>query len=249
MYPKQEQMKELIQKIKANTECENIKSKYRGEILDKSLVNHFKLHELIPNKWFDWERRADAKIMIIGQDWGPYIALKKYVDDYETSKDEPDFDYDKFLFKSLSSRTEKFIIKVIEDTYRDYYGDFNPQIWEEFFFTMAVLFTRPGKHFRGNHNFDEKRSYEISYPYVSEQITIVQPKVIVTLGGLGFKAVNDHFKLGLEKKTVTQIIKDLTTKDHIIQLDNTTIIPNFHPASHTSPILQKQIWSQMWKYI
>lgn len=243
----QQQMIELVAQLRQDTLAESITARRKGELVDLGLVNQYKLHDLIPNKWFDWVNRADAQIMIIGQDWGPYTALLKYVESYASESTKPDFDYSKFLFSKLSSRTEKFIIKAIESTYTEHFGNFDPKVWDNIIFTMAVLFTRQGEHFRGSHNFDPKQSAAHSYPYVAKQIEIVKPKVILTSGGMGFDVVNKYFNLGFDGKTVTEVINEIG--DGVIKTDNTTIIPNFHPASHTDPKLQMKIWSKIWKYI
>src|SRR5688572_16647575 len=128
---KNDSIAQLIEDLKQDTLAENIKGKRKGEIIDLGLVNHFKLHSNLANKWFDWERRANAPIMIIGQDWGPYIALKKYFDAHDERKDNPEFDYDAFLFEGFSSRTEKFIYKVVEETYSEKFGKFNPKVWDK----------------------------------------------------------------------------------------------------------------------
>lgn len=245
MTPSQ-QMAALVEQLKNDMDAEKITALRKGVKADLGLINHYRIHEIIPNKWFDWVNRAEANIMILGQDWGPYSALKKYVDRYEQESKTPDFNYPKFLFSSLSSRTEKFILKAVEKTYTDKFGKFDPQIWDDIIFTMAVLFTRQGEHFRGNHNFDPKQSAQHSYQYVSKQIEIVKPKIIITLGGMAFDVVNQYFKLGYDGRTVTSVIEEL--KEDVIKKDDTVIIPNFHPASHTDHKLQMSIWSKIWEH-
>lgn len=66
---KSEQMAQLIQQLKQNTQIEKISCIRKGEVKDLSLINQFKLHNLLPNKWFDWVAQVDAKVMVIGQDW------------------------------------------------------------------------------------------------------------------------------------------------------------------------------------
>lgn len=243
---KQNLMRQLIEEIKREKEhlTTNLNSSSTN---DKFLVNQFALHDFIPNKWFDWVNRTNATIMVIGQDWGPYIALKKYVDDYENEKKHLNFDYKQFLFKSASSKTEKFILNTIKDTYQNKHGNFTQTVYDQFFFTMSVLFNRTGTHFRGSKNFDQKRSFNNSYPFVSRQIEIVKPKVIITLGGMAFQSVNKHFELGMDKRTLTNVITELEASNNMIIEDETRIIPNFHPASYTSPEFMKKIWSRVWE--
>src|SRR5688572_21705985 len=71
-------MQDLINDLANDRSHNTIKASRKGVITDLSLVNQFALNKFIPNKWFDWIDRVDAEIMIIGQDWGPYIALQKF---------------------------------------------------------------------------------------------------------------------------------------------------------------------------
>jgi hypothetical protein len=119
---KRKDMRDLLDSLKMDQKSSQIKAKRGEELTDVGLVNQFEKHEFIPNKWFDWINRADSKIMIIGQDWGPYSQLKKFIDQYELEKDSSSFYYDEFLFRSFSSRTEVFIFKAVEETYREEYG-------------------------------------------------------------------------------------------------------------------------------
>lgn len=240
------QMQALIEELKQDTSAEHITALRKGVKTKLGLINHYRLHDLIPNKWFDWVNRADAQIMIIGQDWGPYSALKKYVESYELESQAQNFDYESFLFSRMSSRTEKFILKTIKSTYEQKFGSFNENIWHDIIFTMSVLFTREGDNFRGSNNFDAKQSAEVSYPYVTRQLEIVKPKIILASGGMAFDVLNRFYNLGYDGKTVTQVIKELG--DEVIKVNETIIIPNFHPASHTDPKIQTRIWSKIWDY-
>ncbi len=231
-------MKQLISDLKADTTHASLK---------KPLINQFSKLDLIPNKWFDWERRQNARVMIIGQDWGPYVALKKYVDDYEAEKNQPEFNYDRFLFKRFSSRTEKFIFKAVESTYLEKFGEMMPQeTWDDFFFTMAVLFTRTGKHFRGSHNFDNESSRRHSLPYLRQQIEIVQPQVIMTLGGLALQSVSEIFDFELANN-LAQTLANLGPEG-TIKVGKTVIIPNYHPAAFVNPKIMLERWRKLWDY-
>jgi uracil-DNA glycosylase len=244
---KSRRMSDLLSLIKQDTESEKISATRKGSSSDLGLVNHYKLHEVIPNKWFDWERRAEAPIVIIGQDWGPYSALLKFVEDYEKLKDAKDFSYDDFLFKTFSSRTEKFIVKAIDSTFQEKYAtEFPKEGWNNFFFTMAVLFTRQGIHFRGNHNFDPERSYKVSYPYVTKQLDIVSPKIVIPLGNLGLRVANDYYDLGIKNIKISEYLKEIADVGYI-KKEDTYILPNYHPAAHVDPKIQLKIWSKLWE--
>jgi hypothetical protein len=218
-----------------------------GVQINVGFVNQFALHSFIPNKWFDWERRANAEIMIIGQDWGPYAALEPYLIAYEAEKDTDGFDYDEYLFRTFSSRTEKFIFKSLEKSYLEVYNRaITMEIWDKFIFTVAVFFTRQGKHFRGSEFYDEKYGVELSLPYLTRQIDIVKPKVIIPLGGTAWGMVRSIFELKQMPGKISDVVNSLNGKPIIVK--NTAIIPNFHPASHTDPKIQYEIWKTVWNY-
>jgi len=242
-------MKKLICDLKQDNSVEKITAVRDGKSINVGLINQFKIHKFIPNKWFDWKRRVDSPICIIGQDWGPYSVLYKFIQDYEISKSSMLFSYDEFLFKTFSSRTEKLILKTIEKTYIEKYRTvFKKEYWNLFFFTMAVLFTRKGCKFRGSENFNESYSFELSYPYVSRQLDIVKPKIVIPLGNLAIRVVDGHYNLGLGKVKVTELVNKLKPKGYI-KKGEVIIIPNFHPAAHIDPKIQLNIWSKVWDFI
>jgi hypothetical protein len=224
----------------------NIK-KRKGKEINIGFINQYELHDFIPNKWFDWKRRVNAKIMVIGQDWGPYKALLPYLTIYNREKDKPNFNYDDYLFKTFSSRTEKFIINTIESTYREHYHKkITNNIWNKFIFTIAVMFTRQGNHFRGNEFYDEKFGMKVSLPYLNKQIDIVQPKIIIPLGGTAWTMIREIISLKKYPVKISDTISYLNNQ--VIKSNNIFIIPDFHPASHTNPQIQYNIWKTIWNY-
>lgn len=249
MLSKKELMQNLIIDLAEDSSIEKILVKRKGQEIDVGLVNQYKLNKLIPNKWFDWLDRVDSKVMLIGQDWGPYIALEKYIDSYNLEKDSSDFDYQDFLFKTFSSRTEKFILNSLTKTFKEKYSkDISKSDWNNFFFTIAVLYTRQGKHFRGSHNFDPKISLDHSYPYVSRQIDIVKPKIIMPLGGMAWEIISKKFDLKDNGKTITEVMNNLS-KEQYLKVGDYYIIPNFHPASYVDPKIMVRQFSKIWELV
>jgi hypothetical protein len=208
-----QEMKNLLNSIRVDTSCERI---------NPPLVNHFAIHSKIPNRWFDWENRIHSPVMIIGQDWGPYIHLRKYIDD-------PTQDH------FASSRTEKFIINTL--------NSIDTTLIDSIFFTVAVIFTRTGTLFRGSQNYNEAKSFDISFPYVSRQINIVRPKIILTLGGLAFKTIDQHFRLNAGSQKLNKIVSAGE-----FQIGDTVIIPAYHPAAFVSPQIQLKSWKKLGFY-
>lgn len=59
---KQKQIQGLIQQMQDDSEMEKIEVLRKGGMVDVGLVNHFRKHSIIPNKWFDWENVLLVKI-------------------------------------------------------------------------------------------------------------------------------------------------------------------------------------------
>lgn len=244
---KSKQLQQLWQDLASERNAEHLYKKRNGKLTNIGFVNQYAKHEFIPNKWFDWENRANAKIMIIGQDWGPYIALKPYVERYNEQKDKPGFNLDDFMFDTFSSRTERFIMKAIETTYKKHFNnEITHKTWNDIFFTVAIMFTRQGKNFRGNDFFDEKFGIEVSFPYLKRQIDVLKPKIVIALGKLAYRVVAKYYNLEIQNESISKVVERIG--DGAINVNNTIIIPIFHPASHTDPKIQIKGWEKMWKY-
>ncbi len=236
----------LYLKLASDKGYQNIEAKRKGVVTGIPLVNQFSKNEFIPNVWFDWKYSIDASVIIIGQDWGPYIELNKIISRYKKHHQEESFSYDDFLLNTFHSRTENFILKALAETCPKANVS-KKDFLKMFMFTVAVLFTRTGKHFRGNHNFDPKQSADHSYPYLKEQLDLVKPKVIITLGGLSLDQIERYFDMNLEGKNLTDKISKL--EEGYVCVNDIVWIPNFHPAAHVSPRLQKEIWSVVWDFV
>ena len=79
---KLEKFNKLINKMALCNKCINMRNK-NG--IDCSLINIYKNKEFaknIPSVWTDWYNRLNSKIMIIGQDWGPYNDMEKIYNKY-----------------------------------------------------------------------------------------------------------------------------------------------------------------------
>lgn len=210
------------------------------------LVNQFKLHEFIPNKWFDWSSSDKAKVIIVGQDWGPYVFLKKYVDKYKIESKKDSFDYNKFLFATFSSRTEKMLLQFLQKSFKEKFGrEMTTDDWQPFFFTLADFFCRSGTLFRGSSNFDTK-GVEQSLPFLKRQIEIIKPKIVLTLGDMALKQVVQAMNMQITYTNLTEFIKE-TEKKKYISFQGTMIIPSFHPAAHVNPNIIYERLAMVWQ--
>ena len=126
--------------------CLDIKNK-NGK--DCSLINIYKdvFYKNIPSIWTDWFHRIDSKIMIIGQDWGPYIEMKKFHDMY---KYDETLDNWERIIEEEKSLTKKMLTKYIVESGQlhglDIYDDFIKKIY----ITNAIMCARKGNNYRSD---------------------------------------------------------------------------------------------------
>ena len=71
---KKESFDKLLKTMSKCDKCTNFKCKEKSLI---NIYNDYNFSSNIPSIWTDWFNRLDSKIMIIGQDWGPYNDMKK----------------------------------------------------------------------------------------------------------------------------------------------------------------------------
>lgn len=252
---KQYLFKKLQKNLAQHKESTRIIAKRKGINIDLGLVNFYGDTEFLKffaDIWVDWEPRLGAKLMIVGQDWGPYIEMRKIADKVKDEiKVGGNLDDVRYKFINNSThRTTKFLFQAIEENAKRNNINLPENPMDYVFVTMAVLFARQGKGFRGNHNFEEKYSAELSRPFLKEQIEIVKPTVILTLGSLATDSVLKIFGSDM-KATLTKTIEEYMPDNYTFPLNakNVLVIPSFHPASHVSQGSKLDQWDYIWKYL
>lgn len=112
---KREKFYELLESMKNCEKCINlISNKGKNYSLINIYSDNYSDNEFcknIPSIWTDWLNRLDSKVMIIGQDWGPYVDMKGL---YEQTEDRH-----KIIF--------------INDLYRN-------KIYQDFFIKMGAKY-------------------------------------------------------------------------------------------------------------
>lgn len=219
---KSDEFKSLIKSIAKCNCCLDLK--------DKSLINFYDsdMPFCIPSIWTDWLNHLDSEIMIIGQDWGPYQDIKKLYDAYKSGKNwNTLMDFEKSL-------TKKNLIKFLSLTNKNFSFD-------NIYVTNAIMCARMGNNYRGN-NIDLKYSTKCCKKYLSEQIRIVKPKVIVTLGYYPLLACSEIFDFKIEKN-LTKTIE----KSSIITLGDCVLIPAYHPTAQIKLERQLEQYKKIWE--
>lgn len=168
--------KELYDKfLKELGNCQKCINLQRKGNKNCSLINIYEDNEFcknIPSIWTDWFNRLDSKIMIIGQDWGPYSDMKLLNELYMQN---PCKDNWKYLIEQEKSNTKKQLEYYIRESSNNKYS------LDSIFITNAIMCARKGINYRGD-NINLKKSTNNCSEYLIKQIEIVNPKVILTLG-------------------------------------------------------------------
>ncbi len=201
----------------------------------KSLINIYRDENFsrnIPSIWTDWFNRLDKEIMIIGQDWGPFSDMKKFnqllLDDKSNWKD---------IIELEKSNTKKMLEYYIKTSSNDEYS------LDDAFITNAIMCARNGENYRGS-NIDLKTSTLNCREYLFEQIRIVKPKVILTLGYYPLFSLASifNFKIG---KTLKETIRNTPE----IEIEDYIIIPLYHPVAQVKRCEQLGQYKRIWEYI
>lgn len=226
---------ELISDMSKCKECLSIHSKNN---IDCSLINIYKNKEFvkeIPSIWTDWYNRLDSEIMIIGQDWGPYTDMLKLNKEYLKNKTKDNWNK---LIEVEKSLTKKQLLKYLNISSNGKITNF-----DNIYITNAIMCARKGNSYRGN-NINLKYSTISCSKYLSSQIDIVKPKVILTLGYYPLLSLSLIFNFEIEK-TLKQNIEN----NSIIKVKDYIIIPLYHPVAQISKEEQLSQYRKIWDYI
>lgn len=230
----------LIEKLSICDKCSN-KRKKNGK--DCSLINIFqdkKFCKEMPSIWTDWYNRLDSKLMVIGQDWGPYEEMKRFHDEYllENSKDNW-----KKVIEKEKSLTKKMLTSYLIESAKSCNISVTKKVLDQIYFTNAILCARKGNNYRGD-NIKLKESTLDCSTYLKNQIEIVKPKVIVTLGYYPILSLSNIYNFEI-KDTLKKVIEEQPE----IKINNIIIIPLYHPTAQVRKEEQLKQYQRIWKYI
>lgn len=226
---KKKQFEEFITKLGKCDKCTNLKCK------EKSLINIYRNYEFsisIPSIWTDWFNRLDSKIMIIGQDWGPYCQMVQFNNLLDNNKSNW-----KEIIELEKSNTKKILENYIKESSNGQY------LLDDIFITNAIMCARQGNSYRGN-NINLKKSTINCSEYLQNQIEIVKPKVILTLGYYPLMSLSKTLDFKIDK-TLKETIKNYPE----IKIDNLIIIPLYHPVAQVKKQEQLKQYKRIWKFI
>lgn len=218
--------------------CKKCISMYSKNNIDCSLINiynNIKFAKEIPSIWTDWYNRLDSKIMVIGQDWGPFEDMKrlnkKYLENPTKEKWIKIIDEEKSL-------TKKQLTKYLLESSNGKITSI-----DAIYITNAVMCGRKGNNYRGN-NINLKCSTLNCKEFLFRQIDIVKPKVILTLGYYPLYSLSNILGFNIEKNLSKTI-----EKYPVVEIEDFIIVPLYHPVAQISKEEQLKQYYKIWNYI
>ena len=175
----------------------------------------------MPSIWTDWYQRLEAEIMIIGQDWGPYIDMENLNKKYQENQTRNNWEE---LIETEKSLTKRQLTNFIKESSNNEVTNL-----DNFYITNAIMCARQGTSYRAD-NINLKKSTINCKDFLEEQITIINPKIILTLGYYPLLALSEIFNFEI-KATLKECIKS----NPYFKVENYTIIPLYH--KHCSIII------------
>lgn len=232
---KEELFDELINDM---SRCEKCKSIHSKNNIDCSLVNIYKNPKFakeIPSIWTDWYNRLDSKIMVIGQDWGPFEDMRRLNEKY---LERPTKENWIKLIEDEKSLTKKQLTKYLLESSNGKISSIN-----NIYITNAIMCGRKGSNYRGN-NINLKCSTLNCKEFLLRQIEIVRPKVILTLGYYPLYSLSNIYDFNIQEN-LTKTIEN----NPVIKMNDFIIVPLYHPVAQITKEKQMEQYNRIWNYI
>lgn len=227
----------FLESLSKCEKCLNIKNRNNK---DYSLINIYKDHDFcrnIPSIWTDWFNRLDSKIMIIGQDWGPYKDMNKF---YQRYKQDPTNTNWNNLIEEERSLTKRMLEKNLIESAKLKNYPFTKEDFSKIFITNSIMCARKGELYREN-NINLKESSTNCSVNLSKQIDIIKPKVIITLGYYPLLSLSKIYNFKIENN-LTKTIE----KNNCFKFEKFIIIPIYHPAAQIKKETQISRYLKIW---
>lgn len=220
------------------SKCEKCISMHSKNNIDCSLINIYKNEKFakeIPSIWTDWYNRLNSKIMIIGQDWGPFEDMKKLNEEYLKNPTKENWIK---LMEDEKSLTKKQLTKYLVESSNGKINSIN-----DIYITNAIMCARHGNNYRGK-NISLKCSTINCKEFLLKQIEIVKPKIILTLGYYPLYSLSNIYDFKIEKN-LTKTIE----KYPIIKVKDCIIVPLYHPVAQITKEKQLEQYNRIWQFI
>lgn len=182
--------------------------------------------------WSQWQNNLNAKILLIGQEFCD-------LDTYNKDQGKIELEKDVYAYPSNRNLNELFSSIGIEIGH-----PLNPNHNAPVFFTNAVMGLKNGSM---SSNFKDKWLKESQEEFLVPLIEIIQPEIIITLGGKAYQSIST-----LYNQPVMPLGKRI---DHnpLITDGGVKLFAFFHPGKlgtiNRSFELQKQDWQTIVPYL
>lgn len=236
---KKDELDNLFSNMAQCTKCTNLISR-KGT--DYSLINIFKdkkFYKNIPSIWTDWYNRLDSKIMLIGQDWGPYEDMHKFHNLYINNPTKENW---KNIIQQEKSMTKRLLTKYLIQSAKQNGIYIDDSFLDTIYITNAIMCARKGSNYRGN-NINLKLSSLNCTKYLQKQIEIVHPKIILTLGYYPLYSLSKIYRFSIYPTLAENI-----NIPKVFEVNSFIIIPLYHPVAQIKKEEQLKQYLEIWKY-
>lgn len=235
---KEKQLNALFKKMSTCQKCVHLKKSNKQ---DCSLINIYQnnVYKEIPSIWTDWFNRTNSQLMIIGQDWGPFSDMQHFQDLYLKN---PTLENRNRIMEEEKSLTKKMLTKYLTISAKEYNININENFINNIYITNAIACARQGTNYRSN-NIKLKECTLNCQEYLKEQIDIIKPRIILTLGYYPLLSLSKIYNFQI----YNQISKNINNNG-IFKVKDKIIIPLYHPAAQISASLQLNQYRKIWRY-
>ena len=183
------------------------------------------------NMWNYWQGSLDAKIMVIGQDYGSFPKIES--EDKDGKKKNTEYYFEECIYRDAFTKIKtkgdieneyKQLRKIWSITDANLFYLFKKVLGydltkenEDLFFTnMACCYRNKGDATSGSENYRSEWLSLCANKYMRELIDIIQPQVIITLGENTFNALSciDGMELKCIKPIELNDMKEKLSEDN-----------------------------------
>jgi uracil-DNA glycosylase len=215
----------------------------------------------IPHLFTDWANRLNAKIAVIGQDWGADAAAIDLRRIYEESVNGVPDDPAKIWRQMVKdrpggpSKTDENLKKFFEESARLEHLHLPETFMDNLFITNAVLCLRKGSVSSGDKNINLERSTEnccLKRMFLRQLLEIVNPVIVVALGGWALWGLGRTGGWKPLKSIIPEIRRKYPYGYVVNKYDGLSlnVVPVYHPAAqprHRKTEQQVEDYRFVWK--
>ena len=158
--------------------------------------------------WSRWQGNLDAKLMVVGQDWGTPTYFKKWKG-FDNPKNPTNLNL-MDLLKAIGFKIEPF-------TCKDQIG--------ELFFTNAILCLKQGNL---QSEVKDKWFQNCCEKFLKPLIDIIKPQVVVALGEKAFYSILETFSMSYKRQKYGIIVTTVGRAGGIELSNGTRLFPVYH---------------------